>query len=66
MISKTRIALIAIVAAAGMTSPASAEPVRNYGSLLFDKARRFYDSRLEKAQMRFAPTTCLDAPPPRD
>jgi hypothetical protein len=27
--------------------------------------RRFYDDQMEKAQMRFAPTNCHDAPPPR-
>jgi len=33
-------------------------------SHLLDMARRFYDGRMERAQMRFAPTQCPDARPP--
>lgn len=33
-------------------------------SLLLEMARRFYDSRMERAQMRFAPTRCPDVLPP--
>ncbi len=32
-------------------------------SLLLEMARRFYDSRMERAQMRFAPTRCPDVLP---
>jgi hypothetical protein len=58
MINKSKLALIAAAAAvaAGGAPLASAEHIRNYGSLLFMKARRFYDARREKAQMRLAPT----------
>jgi|HubBroStandDraft_6_1064221.scaffolds.fasta_scaffold61982_1 hypothetical protein len=31
---------------------------------LFEMARRFYDGRIESAQMRFAPTKCPDVLPP--
>jgi hypothetical protein len=36
---------------------AYAEHIRNYGSLLFGLAERFYEARMERAQMRLAPTT---------
>jgi hypothetical protein len=56
MVHKTKLALIA--AAAAIAVPASAGAIRNYGSLLALMARRFYNARMEKAQMRFAPTRC--------
>jgi hypothetical protein len=56
MINKPKLTLIAAGAAADGVSPTSAEYIRNYGSSLFMMARRFYDGRMEKTQMRFAPT----------
>jgi hypothetical protein len=35
---------------------ASVECVRHFGSSLFAHAERFYEARMEKAQMRLAPT----------
>ena len=35
---------------------ASVEYVRHFGSSLFAHAERFYEARMEKAQMRLAPT----------
>ena len=62
MINKSKLALIAAAAAVAGGAPlASAEHIRNYGSLLFMKARRFYDARREKAQMRLAPTRRVGA-----
>jgi hypothetical protein len=54
MINTSELAIMA-VAAAGVTSPAS-KCIRNFGSLLLTMARRFYDSHMQKVQMRFAPT----------
>jgi hypothetical protein len=56
MINKSKLALTAAMAVASIASPASAEYMRNWGSLLYAMARRFYDARMEKAQMRLAPT----------
>ena len=61
MINKAKLALIAVAVAAGGAPPASAEHIRNYGSLLFMMARRFYGARREKAQMRLAPTRRVGA-----
>ena len=36
---------------------ASVEYVRRFGSLLFAHVERFYETRMEKAQMRLAPTS---------
>jgi len=33
-------------------------------SVLFEMVERFYESRMERAQMRFAPTRCADVLPP--
>ena len=60
MINKSKLALIAASAAASVASPASAEYIRNYGSLLLMMARRWYDAHMEKVQMRLAPTNCID------
>ncbi len=54
MINKSKLAIMA-VAAAGVTSPAS-KYIRNFGSLLLTMARCFYDSHMQKVQMRLAPT----------
>ncbi len=54
MINKSKLAIMA-VAAAGVTSPAS-KYTRNFGSLLLTMARCFYDSHMQKVQMRLAPT----------
>lgn len=35
---------------------ASVEYVRHFGSSLFAHAERFYEARMERAQMRLAPT----------
>jgi hypothetical protein len=56
VISKSKFALNAAIAAASIASPESAESIRGWGTLLFTMARRFYDARMEQAQMRFAPT----------
>jgi hypothetical protein len=56
VISKSKLALSAAVAAASIASPQSAETIGGWGTLLFTMARRFYDTRMEQAQMRFAPT----------
>jgi hypothetical protein len=56
MINKPKLALISAGAAGGVAPPTSAEYGRNYRSSLFMMARRYYDGRMEKAQMRFAPT----------
>lgn len=42
---------------------AAVEYIRHFGSLLFAHAERFYEVRMEKAQMRLAPTN--DAGTPR-
>jgi hypothetical protein len=66
MVNKSQLALIAAIGAAAVASRASPEPIRAYGSLLFAMARRFYDARVEKAQMRLAPTRRIGVLPPQD
>jgi hypothetical protein len=41
---------------------ASVEYVRRFGSLLFAHVERFYEARMEKAQMRLAPTSRVGDP----
>jgi len=41
---------------------ASIEYIRHFGSLLFARVERFYEVRMEKAQMRLAPTSRARAP----
>jgi hypothetical protein len=41
---------------------ASVEYVRHFYSLLFAHVERFYEARMEKAQMRLAPTSRAGAP----
>lgn len=53
MISKSKVIILAAIAAAGV---ASAEYIRNFEFLLFIVAQRFYDAHVEKVQMRLAPT----------
>lgn len=56
------------VAATGAprATSAVADYIRNLGAVLFDAAERFYEARMEKAQMRLAHTRYLDGlPPPR-
>ena len=55
MINTSKLAIIAALAAVGVTSQAS-KYIRNFGSLLLTMARRFYDAHMQKVQMRFAPT----------
>jgi transposase len=47
VINKSKLAIIAAAAAAGVTSPSS-EYIRNFGSLLLTMARRFYDSHMQR------------------
>ena len=56
MVYKSKLALFAAAAAAGMAAPALAEYIRNYGSLLAIMAQRIYIAHMEKVQMRLAPT----------
>jgi len=58
MINKSKLDIIAAVAAVGVRSAASAEFIRSFGSLLF-MARRFYDAHMQNVQMRLAPTRRL-------
>jgi|SoiMethySBSTD1v2_1073268.scaffolds.fasta_scaffold340744_3 hypothetical protein len=55
MINKSKLAIMAAAAAAGVTSQVS-KYIRNFGSLLLTMTRCFYDSHMQKVQMRFAPT----------
>jgi len=41
---------------------ASVEYVRRFGSLLFAHVERFYEARMERAQMRLAPTSRAGGP----
>jgi hypothetical protein len=41
---------------------AAVEYIRHFGSLLFAHVERFYEVRMEKAQMRLAPTSCAGTP----
>lgn len=65
MINKPKLAIIAAVAAIGVRSPASANYIRNFWSLLLTMARRFYDAHMQKVQMRLAPTRHLARPQQR-
>jgi hypothetical protein len=49
--------------ATARTPSAFAGYVRDFGSILFDAAERFYEARMEKAQMRLAHTRYLDGLP---
>ena len=59
MINESRLAIIGAVAAVGVMSPAPAEYIRNFGSLLLILARRFCDAHMQKVQRRLAPTRRL-------
>jgi hypothetical protein len=50
--------------ATARTGSAFADYIRDFGSILFDAAERFYEARMEKAQMRLAHTRYLDGMPP--
>jgi hypothetical protein len=56
MINKPKLVLISEARRGGVAPPTSAEYARNYRSSLFMMARRYYAGRMEKAQMRFAPS----------
>jgi hypothetical protein len=62
VINKSKCAIVAAVAVDGVTSPAPAVNIRNFASLLFIMARRFYNAHMQKVQMRLAPTRRLGRP----
>lgn len=60
MTNKSKVAATAMA----RTTSAVADYIRDFGALLFDAAERFYEARMEKAQMRLAHTRYLDGLPP--